>query len=284
MPYMWVWLLTSFNNVSDNLWDVMIDQKSHVYWQEFEEFNMRFWTLRLRLLTVLNKPITMQELFRGAFGIKHYSYGTFQLPRVNSIRYQKLKSRYPDAVQDLHLSPGTVYNNCAGAPWDLFFFLGNYLFAIQVKSSDVTAQQPQTLDEKMLKTEYDKVKKAFDKLKNSYGEEFPIKNWVLFICTNGSRTANSLNLLKENCFVVDCENFKDFYGYTFSGRAEFSAANDTIDANTAKDYELKTVRGIGEETAKEICDKRPYYDEDDLYSKVNIKLEARKRIKVIKNA
>ncbi|RIB28861.1 hypothetical protein C2G38_1335249 [Gigaspora rosea] len=56
----------------DNLWDVMIDQKSHVYWQEFEEFNMRFWTLRLRLLTVLNKPITMQELFRD---IKNLSLG-----------------------------------------------------------------------------------------------------------------------------------------------------------------------------------------------------------------
>ncbi|CAG8743808.1 14983_t:CDS:2, partial [Gigaspora rosea] len=217
-------------------------EQTHDGFYEFEEFNMRFWTLRLRLLKVLNKPITIQELFRGAFGIKHNSYCTFQLPSVDSIQYQKLKFRYPDTVQDLHLSPGTVYNNCAGAPCDLFFFLGNYLFAIQVKSSDVTAQRPQTLDEKMLKTEYDKVKKAFDKLKNSYGGEFPIKNWVLLICTNGPRTTNSLNLLKENCFVVDCENFKDFYGYTFSSRAEFSAANDAIDANTAKDYELKTVR------------------------------------------
>ncbi|CAG8595833.1 16940_t:CDS:2, partial [Gigaspora margarita] len=91
------------------------------------------------------------------------------------------------------------------------FYICNFLFTIQVKSSDVTAQQPQTLDEKMLKAEYDKVKKAFDKLKNSYEKEFPIKN---------------------------C----DFYGYTFSNRAKFSAANETIDFNTAKDYELKTVK------------------------------------------
>ncbi|CAG8629446.1 29420_t:CDS:2, partial [Racocetra persica] len=242
MPYMWVWILTSFNKISGNFWDVMIDQNPHVYWQEI----------------------------------------CISAPSVDSIKYQILDFRFPNTVQNLHLSPGIVYKNGAGAPWNLFFFLDNYLFVIQIKYSDVMSQKSQVFDERMLNLEYDKVKNAFNTLQNSFEGEFPIKNWVLLICTNGQKTSNSLNSLPNNCFVVDCENFKDFYGYTFSSRAEFSAANDTIDVNTAEDYELKTIKGIGEKTAQDICNKRPFYDENDLYSKVDIKPESRKKIKVIR--
>ncbi|CAG8614883.1 16022_t:CDS:2, partial [Racocetra persica] len=244
----------------DGFYKVMIDQNPHVYWQEFEDFNMRFWTLRLRLLSFLNEPITIQELFRGAFNFGYYSECIFHLPTVDSIQYQQLNFQYPTTEQNLRISPGIVYKNGAGAPWDLFFVLDDCIFTIQIKSSEV-------IDERMLNTEYNKVKNAFNILQNSFEGEFVIKNWVLLICTNGSRTVNSLNSLQKNCFIVDCENFKDFYGYTFSSRAAFSAANDTIDVNTAEVYELKTITGIGEETAKDIYNKRPYCDENDLYSK-----------------
>ncbi|CAJ0753654.1 12463_t:CDS:2 [Entrophospora sp. SA101] len=39
------------------------------------------------------------------------------------------------------------------------------------------------------------------------------------------------NQISGNCFVVD------FYGYTFSSRAEYPAANDTLGANTAEELE-----------------------------------------------
>lgn len=35
MTYLWVLILSSFNKTGE-FWDVMIDQKSHVLWQEFE--------------------------------------------------------------------------------------------------------------------------------------------------------------------------------------------------------------------------------------------------------
>lgn len=56
-----------------------------------------------------------------------------------------------------------------------------------------------------------------------------------------------------------------------------------MDANTAEKYELKTIKGIGDQTAENIYNKRPYMDETDLYNKVKIPEQARKRIKVIKN-
>src|SRR4051812_35739591 len=88
------------------------------------------------------------------------------------------------------------------------------------QSSDAKTNKPQSLSKNTVDKEYQKVKEEFNNLQSSYQR---IDRWVLLICTNGQKTNDSLNSLQENCFVVDCENFKDFYGYTFSSRAEFSA-------------------------------------------------------------
>jgi len=62
----------------------------------------------------------------------------------------------------------------------------------------------------------------------------------------------------------------------------FHIANDKLDANTASEYELRTVEMMKEETAREIYNKRLYDDEGDLYSKVSMNEQAKKRIKVVK--
>lgn len=62
----------------------------------------------------------------------------------------------------------------------------------------------------------------------------------------------------------------------------FHIANDKLDANTASEYELRTVEKVKEKTAHEICKKRLFNDEVDLYSKVSINKQAKKRIKVVK--
>ena len=51
----------------------------------------------------------------------------------------------------------------------------------------------------------------------------------------------------------------------------FHIANDNkLDANTASEYELRTVEMMKEKTAREIYNKRLYDDEGDLYSKVSM--------------
>ncbi|CAG8509730.1 3294_t:CDS:2 [Funneliformis caledonium] len=282
MPYIWVWITTSTKEFkAGQFWDVMIDQNSHILWQSFEEFNMRFWVLRLQLLKELDETVALRDLFKGAYysdqGIPLLDY-KFQLPTIEKY-YLELAHQYPDTMQNEHLLLGTVFKNGDGVPWDIFFFLDDYLIAIQVKSSNATAGQPQTLSKEIVKREYNKVKKnAFKVMEKSFESERPIKHWILFICTNGSKTRNCLESLEENCFVIDREKYKDFYGYTFSTRAEFSADDDQLDANTAEEYELRTVRGIGKSIASEIKKKRPFEDENDLYNKVkNIPIEARKK-------
>ncbi|CAB5182553.1 unnamed protein product [Rhizophagus irregularis] len=284
MPYMWVWILISLNEFEiGKFWDVIFDQESYVLWQGFEDFNMRFWVLRLQLFKVLYETVTLENLFRGAYyGNLTFLDHRFHLPTMEKY-YVELGYQYPYTMQNEHLSLGTVFKNGEGAPWDIFFFLDNYLIAIQIKSSNVTAGQPQTLSKGLVDKEYNKVNDAFEVMKKSFESESPIKHWVLFICTNEPKTKDCLNSLPENCFVVYRENFKDFYGHTFSTRAEFAADNDQLDANIAEEYELKTIRGIGKEITFDIKNERPFEDENDLYNKVkNIPMEARKNIKVTK--
>ncbi|GBC13718.2 helix-hairpin-helix domain-containing protein [Rhizophagus irregularis DAOM 181602=DAOM 197198] len=62
--------------------------------------------------------------------------------------------------------------------------------------------------------------------------------------------------------------------------------NDKLDANTAKEYELRTIRGIGKAIAFEITLKRKeraFEDENDLYNRVKrIPPEAKTKIEVVK--
>ncbi|CAB4396554.1 unnamed protein product [Rhizophagus irregularis] len=286
MPYMWVWILTSLKESrAGKFWDVMIDQESHILWQVFEDFNVQFWILRLHLLKLLYEKIEIQVLLRGTYhavDCPHLNY-EIQLPTVD-LYYIVLKSQFPDNVQIENLSPGIMYKNGKGAPCaDHFFFLDDLLVFIQDKSLDATTEQPQTLSKSMIKAEHEKAVIGYKQFKDSFGSKCPIKHWILFICTNGSCTNDCFESLPENCFVVDCGNF---HGYTFSSRAGFSAANDKLDANTVKEYELRTIRGIGKAIASKITLKRKeraFEDENDLYNRVKrIPPEAKTKIEVVK--
>uniref|UniRef100_U9TL13 Uncharacterized protein n=1 Tax=Rhizophagus irregularis (strain DAOM 181602 / DAOM 197198 / MUCL 43194) TaxID=747089 RepID=U9TL13_RHIID len=122
----------------------------------------------------------------------------------------------------------------------------------------------------MIKAEHEKAEIGYKQFEDSFGSKCPIK---------------------QNCFVVDCGNFKAFYGYIFhpmlnSLQLFFTCftANDKLDANTAKEYELRTIRGIGKAIAFEITLKRKeraFEDENDLYNRVKrIPPEAKTKIEV----
>ncbi|CAB4388867.1 unnamed protein product [Rhizophagus irregularis] len=155
MPYLWLWILISYNE-SFEFWEVMIDQKSHVLWQDSEDFNMRFWLYAF-------------DFFQ--YWIKYNVNYKFVLPDADSIKYHELEYQYPYTVQQEHLSLGTVYKNCPNAPWDVFFFLENCPFAIRVK-----AKQPQVLNKSMINGEYAKTEAGFKELS---GKIPGIENWML---------------------------------------------------------------------------------------------------------
>ncbi|CAG8657622.1 2962_t:CDS:2, partial [Funneliformis caledonium] len=236
IPYIWMWILTLL---------------------------AKFKVLCLQLLKELYKTIILQKLFKDVYYnaqeilLDH----KFQLLTVEEY-YVKFEYRYLNTMQHKHLSFGIVFKNGEGVLWDIFFFLNDYLIAIQ----------------NMVENEYKKVEEEFEILQNSYTG---IKQCVLLIYTNESKMIKYLEDLKDNYFVIDYDNFKDFYRYTFSTCTEFSADNEQLNANTVKIYELRIIRGIEEAIAINIHKKRPFDDENDLYDKVkNISIEIRKKIKV----
>nr|CAG8462209.1 15590_t:CDS:2 [Entrophospora candida] len=159
------------------------------------EFNAQFWALHLCLLSALNKKITLKELFGGAIGVGDVSETVIDLVDQSTVDMQSLDYRYPHSKDaNLHENLGIVYWN------------------------DPTAKQPQNINRKMLDEEYDKYLEGIKKMYNLIGKNSSITNSALLLSTNGRSTSNLLSqpLEHNNYFVVDCKNFRDFYGYTFT--------------------------------------------------------------------
>eukprot|EP00128_Syssomonas_multiformis_P011277 Colp12_sorted_trinity150504_noHs@15663 len=77
--------------------------------------------------------------------------------------------------------------------------------------------------------------------------------------------------------IVAAEEFEEYFG-PFTGRAFFASRSESswkvLDANKASKFQLTQIRGIGEQTAKAIVDKRKERDYDgpsDLCKRVRLK-------------
>ena len=92
---------------------------------------------------------------------------------------------------------------------------------------------------------------------------------------------NSLQVWVDNFMLWDISFIYHYIIFTFC-----FIANDKLDANTAEEFELKTIRGIGPAIATEICLKRKersFDDEIDLYNRVKrIPEESKTKIEVVK--
>ncbi|CAB4422413.1 unnamed protein product [Rhizophagus irregularis] len=93
-------------------------------------------------------------------------------------------------------------------------------------------------------------------------------DWLKSLCRSSNKIATHKGSKGRNGICKRFEKHNVNYHLATNCRAEFSAANDKLDVNTAEDFELRTIKGIGNETAREIISKRPYVDEEDLYSQV----------------
>src|SRR6185369_10796898 len=124
----------------------------------------------------------------------------------------------------------------------------------------------------MIMEEYHKVNEAVNKIPG-------VNDWLLLILSNCVFKPGEL---PRNCALIYNCNFKDFYGYVFASRATFTASFDVINVNSACDWELTFLHGVGMKTAKKIIDERalgPFTDFNDLKRRVpEFPLSASKRI------
>ncbi|CAI2197068.1 15117_t:CDS:2, partial [Funneliformis geosporum] len=69
----------------------------------------------------------------------------------------------------------------------------------------------------------------------------------------------------NNAALICKDNFRTFYGFTYATRAQFAAAQEKININLATIWELRLIKGVGEQLANNISleRKRKRFDNGD---------------------
>ncbi|GBC01453.1 hypothetical protein RclHR1_00420015 [Rhizophagus clarus] len=219
-----------------------------MYWQNFEDFNAKFWALRLSLFRLLGyKKIKLGELLNGAkFSRGFPEEAEIVLPEDTKLC--KLRHGYPatetnenknmngmeesfrcytklDCLKNEDIKNEKymdfVFLNAPGAPWDVFNFLnyessetGIFCVARQIKYTNI---ETMIIDQDSFNDEYERVSKAI--------KDVPIDNWALLFLTN-AESRESLNITcKNNSALVSRKQFQDFYGFTYASRAQFASVS-----------------------------------------------------------
>ena len=73
----------------------------------------------------------------------------------------------------------------------------------------------------------------------------------------------------DDCFIISCESFKQYFGPVFSSRATFALTKDINPNFSDLQRMVECLPGVADVTAKEIIKNRPYKSEDDFFKKHN---------------
>ena len=97
LPYVWICaIVESSNDAGMMYWKSMLDYDEPMNWSNFEDFNTKFWALRLILFRLIGyEKIKLKTLFKGADFSLSFPDVEVDLPQVKDIKLYKLLHRYP---------------------------------------------------------------------------------------------------------------------------------------------------------------------------------------------
>ncbi|CAG8574422.1 7739_t:CDS:2 [Funneliformis caledonium] len=308
LPYTWASVLVrASKDPGMTYWKSMFDYDEPMYWQNFEDFNAKFWALRLSLFHLLGyKKIKLGELLNGAkFSRGFPEEAEIILPE--DVKLCKLRHRYPatktnenknmnemeessrcytkldflrneDVKNEKYMD--FVFLNAPGAPWDVFGFHryvnyessenGIFCIAQQIKYTNIEALEAMIIDQNSFNDEYEKVSESI--------KDVPIDDWALLFLTNAESNENLIIKCKNDSALVSRKQFHDFYGFTYASRAQFASANEKIFINSAPSETLK-ILGFTDNQRHDISLKRPFSDLDDMKTKLDISENTFKKLK-----
>ncbi|CAG8716047.1 14804_t:CDS:2, partial [Funneliformis caledonium] len=261
LPYVWVCAIVESSNDPGMMYlDSMLKYDEPINWQNFEDFNAKFWALRLNLFRLIGyEKIKLKTLCKGAEFSLSFPDVEVDLPKAKNNKLYKLLHRYPvtktyennqvkyanmtevrNGYIDLDLLKndnikeyiGCVFLNAPGPPWDVSWFLNDE----SSKSEICVVQQEKLATTTKVVIDQD----LFDK------EHAKTKDWALLFLTNADQKNNLSIVDKQNSALVSIENFQKFYGYTYASRAQFASANENIYINSAP-IESLTILGFNED-------------------------------------
>ncbi|GBB85978.1 hypothetical protein RclHR1_12400006 [Rhizophagus clarus] len=199
----------------------MFNYDDPIYWQNFKDFNAKFWALRLSLFCLLGyKKIKLRELLKDAKFFRDFSEEA-EIILFEDIKLCKLRYRYSatEANENKNMNKmeesfccytkldclknediknekymNFVFLNALGAPWDVFSFLnyessetGIFCVTQQIKYTNVGTLETRTIDQDSFNDEYEK--------------DIPVDDWFLLFLTI-AESKESLNIKSnEKIFI-----------------------------------------------------------------------------------
>jgi hypothetical protein len=239
VPYMWMMLLAkaaASQSLESPLrfWTTFLDPGGTITWAQWEKFNIKFWALRLSLLSAAGKKTAnLKELFPGAEFTSSCPNFKVTIPDFSEMGMHLLLNKYPESQEvldhtdqkhsDLHTKFNKVFVNGDTALIDGFSFLqqpetaNGLMICFQMKlAQDNLSKNLSDINAKALEEESGKFGKV-QKLLHDQNLDY-----VFVVLSNRHKTKHTKFPANIKGILVHRENFKSYYGYTFAGRAEFS--------------------------------------------------------------
>ncbi|RUS13439.1 hypothetical protein BC937DRAFT_95336, partial [Endogone sp. FLAS-F59071] len=126
VPYMWMVLLAKAASQSSKspwrFWTTFLDPAGTISWGQWEKFNIKFWALRLSLLSAAGKTTAnLEELFPGAEFTSNCPDFKVMIPDFSEMEMHELLNKYPESQKvldrnsqnhsDLHTKFNKVFVN-----------------------------------------------------------------------------------------------------------------------------------------------------------------------------
>jgi hypothetical protein len=210
-------------------------------WQEFEDFNGLFMSLRINLLKLkqqmlpdampMGERVTLATVFKGALMPASLVDQFVLLPPtfVRLAAIGSLSERFPDQLNPTDdgghsiqwSTGGVVVRNVAGGPQDHFFALlraGGEVLPLLVNCQYKYTEKGESFKMSEFMEEYNKSRNSVvPSLSASYGFLF-----ALFANRPAAKDFTADDL-PADCVLVLQEQWRQFYGFTFFERAKFAA-------------------------------------------------------------
>ncbi|GBB88475.1 hypothetical protein RclHR1_01500005 [Rhizophagus clarus] len=275
MPYVWVCaIVKSFSDLRMIYWKYMLKYDEPMNWKIFEDFNTKFWALRLSLFRLIEyEKINLKTLFKVP--------ETYKNNQVKYADMTEIRNGYVDLDllknDNIKSYIGCLFLNMPGALWNAFGFLNK---SSESASKICIAQRSKSTTTSEVAINQDLLDKVHKKVTEAMNVEK--KDWVLLFLTNADKKNNLSIDDKPNSALVSRENFQKFYGYTYASRAQFASINKTIYFNNAPAESL-IIFGFNEDERINIRRKRkerPFNNLDDIKKRLNIDDERFKKLRL----
>ncbi|GBB93766.1 hypothetical protein RclHR1_22280002 [Rhizophagus clarus] len=274
MPFFFICLYNDKLKIVDFNLEETFRVQNTMHWQDWELFVAHYEAFRTNLLMERgNRTVHLEELYRGVFGT---------VPAKNiEVRLKKLSVR--QAQEQFPCSKLTEKGSAKSIPWeggevvvvngasaewgDSFRVLETVqdvrLFSIHQAKYDynsATYTLKDLLNEHIKNCESSAYKTTEEKLFKKLAE---YRHITIVFTTQPFYETNTY----DDCFIISCNNFEQYFGPVFSSRATF-ALTKNINPNFSESQRMvECLPGVGRVTAENIIINRPYKNEDDFFEK-----------------